>query len=570
MIAAKLRADMRARAMPYDAAQSIIQWPSPRYEKDPITFCKDVLDFEPWEHPEPGVSQADVIRAACVDDSRVSWVSAHKLGKSRTLAAIPLWEFATFDRTRNFLFAPKLEHIQHIALWPEIKQLYLNSGRCKSCRGKEHARCNHDAGTWRCVPQPACAYCSPIGPPSWWNDDPTHGLVSPNGAREIKAYTATVVDALGGISGQRLRFTFDETGGIKSRVIESMHGNSAGGASWLMAGNPLHRSGEQYDAHHSQKARWKTFQTGAHHSPNVQAGFKKIPGLATAEWIKDRGEAWGEKSSLYAIRVKGEYPSYEKGQLLRVDEIEASEKRWYTTEFRGRLQIGVDVGFTGDDAVIAPRRGYKINELIEVSDTTPEELAEKVMETARSLRLPHEQKPIVAYDAEGKSGTEFGRALVKYEDEIEIVPIRSSNPAKDQRRFGDKRTELAEGFANFIKRGGAIPTNEKLEGEISWMITRPKSKDDQRSVLPSNEELKKEYHRSPDRFDGCKFACAWVEDGDKLGDPKTSVPLTTTPGTTESAAKANKKPARPANDDFEPLGPYGGADSMLQTLWGQA
>jgi hypothetical protein len=373
------------------------------------------------------------------------------------------------------------------------------------------------------VTQEPCPYCSPIGPASWWNDDPTHGLVSPNGLREIKAYTATVIDALGGISGQRLRFTFDETGGIKSRVIESMHGNSAGGASWLMAGNPLHRTGEQYDAHHSMKHKWCTFQTSAYHSPNVRAGFKKVPGLATAEWIDDRKEAWGEKSSIFMIRVLGQYPKYAKGQLLTVDEIEASGKRWATTEFRGRLQIGVDVAFTGDDATIVPRRGYKINEIIEVNDTTPDELALRAVETARSLRLPHEQKPILAYDAEGKAGKEFGEAIAQYADEVDIVPIRSSGPARDQKRFGDKRTELAEGFANFVKRGGAIPPNEKLEGEMSWMVTRAKSATDERSVLPSNDELKKEYGRSPDRFDGCKFACAWIEDGDKLGDPKRVV-----------------------------------------------
>ena len=55
---------------------------------------------------------------------------------------------------------------------------------------------------------------------------------------------------------------------------------------------------------------------------------------------------------------------------------------------------------------------------------------------------------------------------------------------------------------------------------MTWMITRPKSKDDERPVLPSNDEFRKAKGRSPNHFDAVKFACAWIEDGDKLGDPK--------------------------------------------------
>jgi hypothetical protein len=568
--------DLESRLHVVAASETRISWPSNKYENDPIGFCRDILDFEPWEHPEPNVSQADAIRAACRPDSRVSWVSCHKAGKSRTLAAIPLIKFATRKRIRSFLFAPKIEHIEKIAVWPEMKQLYLNSGRCKECRAKEHRGCNHARGIWECEPQPACAYCSPIGEASWWNDDPTCGLVSPDGRREIKAWTATSLDALGGISGQEIQFIFDEAGGIKGKVFHAMHGNSAGGASWLMAGNPLHNEGEQYDAHHSQKHKWVTIETSAEHSPNVRAGEKVTPGLATLEWMKDRAEAWGADSPLYQIRVLGKYPKYAKGQILRVDEITAAEERWYRNEFSGRLQIGVDVAFTGDDAVIAPRRGYKISHLERVNNTTPDGLALRVATVARELRLPHERKPMVAYDAEGKAGVDFGEAIRHFEDELDIYPIRSGGPAKDQRSYGDKRTELAHGFAGFVRRGGAIPTDDKLEGEISWMVTRPKSKDDERPVLPSNDEFRKAKGRSPDSFDACKFACAWLEDGDKLGDPKrTDAKEVQSDGTSPEApadlppADSRVQPRQVAHDEFDgPFDASSAADLFAQIAWG--
>jgi hypothetical protein len=151
---------------------------------------------------------------------------------------------------------------------------------------------------------------------------------------------------------------------------------------------------------------------------------------------------------------------------------------------------------------------------------------------------------------------------------VAISAIRSSGPARDQRRFGDKRTELAHGFARFVRRGGAIPTDEKLEGEIGWMVTRPKSKDDERVVLPPNDEFRKTRGRSPDRFDACKFACAWVEDGDKLGDPaKNEVDAKET---LPDSPKAKTAPTNDViiHDDFgtgfiDPyagfIDPYGGA-----------
>lgn len=507
--------DLEQRVEVHAARAARRAWPCPDYEREPVRFAREVLDRELWQ------KQAEWVQAAAEPDARVSVVSGHKTGKTLGESTIALWAWATFEPVRVFLFAPKIEHIEKIALWKEIEQLYKNSGRCAACRAKEHAQCRHDEGRWRCRPQPPCAWCSPIGDASWWNEDPTTGLRSPDGRREILAYTAQNVDALGGLSGPKMFFIFDEAGGIKPVFFEAMHGNAAGGATMIMAGNPLHTSGEQYDAHHSQKHKWRAFEISSEETPNAKTGEKRYPGLATREWCDDRAEAWGRDSSTYDIRVRGRFPRYAPGQLLRVDEVEAAERRWATTEFRGRLQLGVDVAFTGDEAVIAPRRGYKIGDLVVVSNTDPDALAAHVAHVARDLRLPHERPPIVAYDAQGKAGRDFGEALRAFEKELEVVPVRTDFQPRDPGRFADRRTELAHGFAAWIKRGGAIPTDAKLEGEIGWMVTRPNKKDDARPTLPSNDEFKKLHGRSPDRFDACKLACVWVTDADGMGDPTT-------------------------------------------------
>ncbi len=344
-------------------------WPCSEYEHDIVGFAADVLGRELWDE------QAQWVQACAVPDARVSVVSGHKTGKTMGESAVALWAWSTFDPVRVFLFAPKLEHIKDVALWKEIRALYCNSGRCAACRAREHARCSHATGLWKCQVQEPCSRCSPIGAAEDWNEDPTSGLRSADGRRELLAYTARDVDALGGLSGANMVFIFDEAGGIKPAFFEAMQGNSAGGVRWVMAGNPLHTSGEQYDAHHTKRKFYTHVQEiSSESTPNVKHGLKLVPGLATREWVDLRSEDWGRESSAFMIRVGGKFPRYDPGQLLRVDEIAASNDRWTRMAFKGRLQIGVDVGFTGDEAAIAPRRGDKINEIIRLHDTTPDAL----------------------------------------------------------------------------------------------------------------------------------------------------------------------------------------------------
>lgn len=106
------------------------------------------------------------------------------------------------------------------------------------------------------------------------------------------------------------------------------------------------------------------------------------------------------------------------------------------------------------------------------------------------------------------------------------------------------------------------------------MITQPKSKEDERPVLPSNGEFRKSKGRSPDRFDACKFACAWLEDGDKLGDPKRTDGIKTA---SEDIAEEKPRAIVPANDvrkaqpeaQSQTLTPFDRQRAIFQRQWGQ-
>jgi hypothetical protein len=390
-------------------------------------------------------------------------------------------------------------------------------------------------------------------------------LRSPDGRREILAYTAQNIDALGGLSAPKMFFIFDEAGGIRLEFFEAMKGNAAGGVTWVMAGNPLHTTGEQFDAHHSKKHLYTHVQEiSSAQTPNVIEGRKVIPGLATREWLERCAEDWGVDSSAYLIRCLGQFPRYEPGQLLRLEDVAASMTRWYSRVGRGRLQLGVDVAFTGDEAVIAPRRGERISELRAIRNTSPDALAAEVVNLAEELQEPHEQIPIVVYDAQGKTGAEFGRALAQYAGRVEIQPCYGNAKPRDIRKYYMRRDELAHAFATWIKvQNGCVPPDAKLEGEILRTIAKRVSPTDSRVKVPSNDEIRKILGRSPDRRNACELVCAWAHNEVKPA---------------EGAAAVAPKPVRPpqaANDGVEdrhastPRSWYGGADAGMARAWGE-
>jgi len=523
------RASLRERIRQERAKRMRRVYPCDEFRDRPVAFSKEVLHFEPWD------KQAEWMDAMAPEGAAVSVASGHKTGKSSGAASVCLWFWATRRRARVPIMAPKIEHVE-VVLWPEIRRFYLAAGRCAEC-----LQWLRDDDV-RKKPDP-CEFCSPLGDPRWIGLDPTKGLRAPDG-REIFAYTARKPDAIGGLSGPEMLFVFDEASGIDDAVFEAMKGNEAGGVRKLLIGNPLRTTGEFFDSHHGSK-RFYTYtdRISSEDTPNARTGKKLIPGLATREWCEERAEEWGKDSPLYAIRVRGEFPKYEAGQLVPVDVLIQAEQRWESTKAEGRLQIGVDVAFTGDDAAIALRRGQKILELTALPGMMNEDtLAAHVVSAARAHRRPHEPKPLVVFDANGP-GARLRRALEAYEDEIEIVGVNGTARPRRPREYFQLRDEIACVFAEWLLKGGAIPTDKNLEGEISH--TRAFDAGGGRKRVISNDRMREILKRSPDRRNACELAVwdarpldAWEEGA--ATEPETPAAL--------SLARGEPRIAAPARD----------------------
>jgi phage terminase large subunit len=479
-------ADLEARATARKAKGVRREWPCPEYQSDPVRFCSEILNFEPWD------KQADIMRALVPPDARVSVASGHKVGKSALASGLAHWFSSSFHEARVVLMAPKAEHTR-LVIWREVTKFYKRSGLCKACREIEARN--------KKTPKP-CAFCSPLGDPDLLSVEPHRGLRYPDG-REVFGYTARDKDAIGGLSGENLLFIFDEASGIDDDVFEGMKGNGAGGARALLIGNPLRTTGEFYESRHAKKKLYVTFVISSEETPNAKTGTIVIPALATRKYCDDMAEEYGRDSVLYGVRVQGKDPKYEEGQLVHVDVLDAAVERWNSARAEGRLQIGVDVGFTGDEAAIACRRGLKIFELTAHSELGDEDtLAAHVMSAVHAHVGEREPKPLVVYDSNGP-GAKLGRALRVYADEIDVFGVSGIYKPRHPKEFFQLRDEVACHFASWLKTG-AIPKDGKLEGEI--MRTKAFDGGAGRKKVITNEAIKKILGRSPDRRNACELA----------------------------------------------------------------
>lgn len=391
--------------------------------------------------------------------------SGHKVGKSKCAAALALWFWSTHPQARVIMTAPSYRQVKSI-LWREITQL-------------------HAGARW------------PLGGvPS---KDPDNGLRLADG-RELVGFSTTTPERMAGISGPNVLFIIDEASGVPESIYEAIEGNRAGGARIVMFSNPTRTSGTFYDAFHSKREFWHTIHVSSLESPNV-TGECNIQGLAIPEYIEEKKREWGEASSIYSVRVLGEFPAQGDNSVISLDLLHDALERWHATPDSGDLVIGVDVARFGDDeSVIQPVRGLKSYAPRVVHGLDTVDVAGKVIETARTHRRGGE-RVTVNVDTIG-IGAGVADTLRRH-DWLTVCDVNVANPARNDQEYVNLRAELWFAVRDWLRAGG-LHEDSKLEGEL----VSPTYNFDARGRyrLESKDDLKKRLNRSPDRADALALA----------------------------------------------------------------
>jgi hypothetical protein len=469
-----------------------VRFPSDRYRADPVAFFREILGVDPWS------KQVEILEAIR-DCPRVAVKSGHKVGKSHSIAGIALWFYCSFEDARAVLTSTTSRQVDQI-LWRELSMMRSRGGRCLACKLEDPE--GHR------ITKP-CPHSALI--------DGDLGMLARTGLksedfREIVGFTAREAEAVAGISGRNLLYLPDEASGIAQAIFEAMEGNRAGGARLAMFSNPTRNEGEFYDAFHSKSGLYKTITISSEESPNVQAGRIVVPGLAERSWIEEKKIEWGEQSPLYAVRVKGEFAEREEGKIFSIHAITAAEQRWSETPDAGRLYIGVDPAGesgTGDDSAFAVRRGLKVIMLRRLIGLNEDQHLVQILSLIKTYALPRET-PVVVLDREGSIGSSLAGKLRGFVDTpapaFEFVGVRASDRAARNPAIYDRaRDELVANVEAWMRDGGALPEDSKLEQEMHAFEWR-QAVNGRLKVTPK-DVIKKMIGRSPDGFDAVALSC---------------------------------------------------------------
>lgn len=491
------------------AVSPVTYRPTYRYRDDPVGYARNVLGVNPWSR------QCEILEAIR-DHQRVSVVSGQKVGKSGVIGMAGLWFYDSFPDARAVLTSTTSRQVDAI-LWRELSMLVQRSGRCVECKAEYKLMIDGGVSQFEAdkqIPRP-CAHSQLV-------EGELAGMARTglrNGFNTITGFTAREAEAVAGISGRNLLFLADESSGITDLIFEAIEGNRAGGARLAMFSNGTRTSGHFFDSFYSKKEFFHTFQISSEENPNYVERREVIPGLATYEYIEEKRREWGENSAQFIVRVKGGFPVGEDGKIFSLHAIEQSQKRWDETDSIGRLFIGVDpAGETGqgDESAFCVRRGKKAFPIRTMRGLSSDLHLLEILRLISDHGLERE-RPVVVIDREGSIGAElYGRlrAYLETKNTFDLVGVRSSERAiRDSELYERLRDVLAANLERWMRDGGAIPEDSKLESELHVLEWTTQANG--RAKVTAKDQIRKEIGRSPDRYDALALAVwepRWVRD----------------------------------------------------------
>lgn len=469
----------------------------PVYRKNPVTFAREVLLFEPddWQ------------KAALMDlaeNPKVAIKSGQGVGKTGLEAVALLWFLCCFPYPRIVATAPTKQQL-HDVLWSEVAKWMSRSPLLSSIL------------KW------TKTYIYMLGYEKRWF---------------AVARTATKPENMQGFHEDNMLFIVDEASGVADPIMEAILGTLSGeNNKLLMCGNPTRTSGTFFDAFNADRVQYICHTVSSRNSPRTKK--KNIESL-------DR--KYGKDSNVVRVRVDGEFPEQEDDVFIPILWLENSTKTELTeatakalgvykneagilqpVEVAGvqRIDIGCDVARFGDDKTCI---GYRINESIKFykkyngQDTTW--TASNIATLFKTLKQKYKYKgqiPVKVDDGGVGGGVvdqlrSFKRSdPITYADMI-IIPVNFGQPISHT-YYADSTTYMMgvvkDLIAPFDEDGRpkkpeiVLPDDNDLIGQLSCRKYSFLSNSKQK--VESKKEMKDRDLPSPDEADCILLVCLPVK-----------------------------------------------------------
>lgn len=292
-------------------------------------------------------------------------------------------------------------------------------------------------------------------------------------------------EALAGVHGSFVLYILDEASGIDEKIFEVIEGALTGERFlFVMCSNPTRTVGKFHDSHTKNKKFYRTVHLNSENSANVKKS-----------WVENMAKKYGVDSSIYRVRVKGEFPTTATDALFTLEMLEKFFDTSREVDDTGHEVWGQDIARFGDDKCQTFRRkgyrGYKLSGW-EKKDT---------MQTASRINLEYSQsyeKPeFIFIDTIGVGAGVYDRCNELGLNGIALEANASESATNPM--YHNKRTEMYHNLADAIKKGACSPYDEELEEELLAVTFSFDNRS--RVKLCSKDEIKETIGRSPDKSD---------------------------------------------------------------------
>jgi len=286
-------------------------------------------------------------------------------------------------------------------------------------------------------------------------------------------------EAFAGTHEEHVLIIFDEASAIADPIWEVVEGAmTTKGAYWVVAGNRTRNTGRFNECWGRFKHRWKTYDIDSRES-------KFSDKEQIQKWIED----YGEDSDFVRVRVKGLPPRAESNQFI-------SEINRITAEgYEGSpLLLGFDVARFGDDQnVIVTRQGRRARVIRKW----------RGVDTMQSAAFGAEEIGNLKPDAVFVDGVGVGGGVVdrlkQLVDPSLIIEVNSGRPAKDKKKYFNKRAEMWDRVKAWLKAGADLPNDRELLSDLVSPEYHFSPK--QQIIIEKKEDMKRRGLASPDCAD---------------------------------------------------------------------
>lgn len=475
------------QTQPGAVAARLLTW-----RRDPVRFCVEVLGFCPWDS-ETIASQADVLRA-CAFFQRVSTRSGHKVGKSRTGAALALWEFVCWPGSRTVLTAPSARQVKEV-LWREISLLWSVARKRLRAMGLD-------------IPGELAV-------------DPGTGLRDRVSGTQVVGFSTNDPDKFSGFSEARVTYIVDEASGVDEAIFTALKGNMGGGARLIMFSNPTQPAGTFYDSHHDSSNLYVTFHLNSErvaleaHFGRIKGVDPRMLGMAKLSWVYDMREEFGRDTAEYDVRVRGRFAAMGADGIVPLGLVRRAMACWQADgairHASKRLVVGLDVARFGDDESVAvARRGNHVLPPQSWRQLDSIELAAAAVAWVRELRHASEgvyrPKPLLIVDSGGPGGGVIDQLEDKWAGEVDVLGVSFSEKADDASLYVNRRAQIWFAIRSFLRRGGTLPKSRELRTDLT--AVRYEYDKENRYKAEPKKKVKKRLGRSPDYGDAMAL-CAY-------------------------------------------------------------